>query len=88
MGISVPPTKRERRRNARIAALTRWAKEDIGPAAHAGQAGLLERFRREALEARPDLTEPELTICAERLRSAHMMRLAKLSADARRMGAA
>lgn len=76
-------TPNERSRRARIAALTRWSRED----AHEGT-----RPAREAAEARwtrqvdPDGVLPldERRRRAERAKRAHFLRLAELSARARR----
>jgi hypothetical protein len=81
MPLSLTPEQRKLR--ARIAAHTRWAKEDPVPGAIRGQAGLIEKFRREVLAADPAVTDPELTRRAESLRSAHMARLAIASSRAR-----
>lgn len=68
-------TPAQRSQRARIAALTRWSKEDPTPFAERGQAALRARFER---EADPDGTLP----AAERQRRAdtayraHMQRLA------------
>jgi hypothetical protein len=66
-----------------VAALTRWSRESGKAQAEKMQAGLLEKFRREVVEADPNVVEPELTRRAECARRAHMLRLAHLSAKAR-----
>jgi hypothetical protein len=71
-----------------IGAYSRWAKYDGKAHAERMQAGLLDSFRRQALEADPDVVEPELTRRAECLRKAHMRRLALLSSKARSKRAA
>jgi hypothetical protein len=68
-------TPQQRTQRARIAALTRWSQEDPAANAARGQAGLLEKFRREVLAADPGVVEPELTRRAEAARRAHMVRL-------------
>lgn len=76
----MPMTKAER---AKIAALSRWMKEDPAGQAAKGQAGLLKKFFD---EVDPDRVLPE----AERVRRAtvarrlHMTRLAVASAQKRR----
>lgn len=67
----------------RIAALTRWAKEDPQANAQRGQAGLLKKFMRE-VDPDNELPENERVIRAQRLLRAHMVRLAARSAEARR----
>jgi hypothetical protein len=79
-------TPEQRSQRARIAALTRWSREDPRPNAHRGQAGLLDGFRRKALEYDPNVVEPELTRRAEALRRAHMAQLAFRSSKARSGG--
>jgi hypothetical protein len=76
-------TPEQRTLRARIAASVRWSREDPARTAQRGQAGLIEKFRREALAADPDVTEPELTRRAESARRAHMARLALASSKAR-----
>jgi hypothetical protein len=71
--FTLSPTQRSQR--ASIAALTRWSREDPAANAARGQAGLREKFRREALAADPQVVEPELTRRAEAARRAHMKRL-------------
>jgi hypothetical protein len=67
---------------AKIAANTRWSKEDPAPTAARGQAGLQARFER---EVDPDgtLSPQERTRRAEAARKAHMQRLALRSSQAR-----
>ncbi len=80
MPTSLTPEQRTLR--ARIAASVRWSREDPSATAARGQAGLIDRFRR---EVDPDGTLPE----AERERRAqsayraHMSRLALASSKAR-----
>ena len=71
---SLTPAQRSQR--ARIAALRRWSQEDPHANALRGQAGLLERFRREILAEQGDITEPELARRAQARRREHMQRLA------------
>jgi hypothetical protein len=68
-------TPEQRSTRARIAALTRWSQEDPAANAARGQAGLLEKFRREVIAADPQVVEPELTRRADAARRAHMARL-------------
>lgn len=79
----MPLTKAQLSLRAQIAANTRWSREDPAANAARGQAGLIEKFRREVLAADPALTEPELSRRAESLRRAHMARLALASSKAR-----
>jgi len=72
----VPLSREQRSQRSRIAALARWSRESPAANAARGQAGLLEKFRREALAADPTVTEPELTRRAEAGRREHMARLA------------
>lgn len=76
-------TPEQRTQRARIAALTRWSRENPKANAERGQDGLLEKFRREVLEPDPAVVEPELTRRAEAARKAHMARLAYRSAKVR-----
>lgn len=76
-------TPEQRSMRARLAALTRWSREDPQPAARRGQDGLLNKFRREVAAECPGLGEAELTRRAEARRRAHMTRLAFRSARAR-----
>lgn len=73
----------QRSQRARIAALTRWSKENPAATAARGQAGLLEKFRRQVLDHDPTVVEPELTRRAQAARKAHMQRLAFQSSKAR-----
>ncbi|MCP2255091.1 hypothetical protein LY13_003865 [Prauserella aidingensis] len=86
MAKSTSLTPEQRSQRARIAALARWAKESPGANAARGQAGLLERFRREVLDADPEIVEPELSRRAEAARRLHMQRLAFKSSRARTTG--
>ena len=77
-------TPEQRKLRAQIAALTRWAHEDPQANAQRGQAGLLDKFRREIAAAHPDLPPAELERRAECARRAHMKRLAYAAVRARR----
>jgi hypothetical protein len=76
-------TPEARTLSARIAAHTRWSREDPAANAARGQAGLLARFVR---EVDPDglLPEAERQRRAQAARRAHMCRLALASGKARR----
>jgi len=69
-------TPEQRQESARIAALTRWAKEDPAAQAARGQAGLLAKFEREVRAADPTASDAEVVRRAEAARAAHMRRLA------------
>jgi hypothetical protein len=73
----------QRSQRARIAALTRWSKEDPARNAARGQAGLLAKFEREIRETNPDVSDTELRRRAEAARRAHMARMAFNSAKVR-----
>jgi hypothetical protein len=77
-------------RNAAIAAYTRWSREDPGPNAQRGQAGLIAKFEREAREADPLASDREIARRGMAGYRAHMIRIANASAKARkaRAGAA
>jgi hypothetical protein len=77
---ALTPTQRSQR--ARIAALTRWSREDPAANAARGQAGLMARF---VDQVDPDraLPEAERQRRAEAARRAHMAQLAFRSAKAR-----
>lgn len=81
--MSTRLTGAQRRLRAKIAAETRWSREDPAANAERGQAGLLNRFRREVLADDPTVVEPELTRRAEAARRAHMARLAFRASKAR-----
>lgn len=76
-------TPEQRRQRAKLAAHTRWSREDPAPTAARGQAGLVARFER---DVDPDgtLTPAERARRAEHARRAHMARMALASAKARR----
>lgn len=78
--MSLSPELRSQR--ARIAALTRWSREDPGPATAKARAGFNAGFE---LLVDPDgvLPEHERLRRAEAARKAHMARLAFKSAKAR-----
>lgn len=74
---------------ARIASLARWSRataDERTAQAERAQAGLFERFVREALEHEPDLVEPELSRKAEYRRALHMERLSLKARKARQVG--
>ena len=75
-------TPSQRVQRARIAAFTRWSKEDPAATAARGQAGLLAKF---VDQVDPDrvLPEAERQRRAEAARKAHMTRLAFRSAKVR-----
>jgi hypothetical protein len=81
-------TDSERTLRARLAAHKRWSQEDPHPNAVRGQAGLLDRFRREIVAEQGDVVEPELTRRAEARRREHMTRLAFNRSRARQAKAA
>jgi len=76
-------TAAQRTMRARIAANTRWSKEDPAPTAARGHAGLLARFER---EVDPDgtLSPQERGRRTQAALRAHMQRLALASSKARR----
>ncbi|MGH3847585.1 MAG: hypothetical protein ACRDS0_40145 [Pseudonocardiaceae bacterium] len=78
--VTLTPAQRSLR--ARIAANTRWSREDPAPTGPRGQAGLMARFAR---EVDPDGTLPpaERARRVDSARKAHMQRLALASAKAR-----
>jgi hypothetical protein len=77
-----PLTPEQRSLRGRIAANTRWSREDGKPNAVRAQAGLLAKF---VDQVDPDrvLPEDERLRRAEAARRAHMQRLAFLSSKAR-----
>ena len=79
----MPLTPEQRTLRARIAADTRWSREDPAAAAQRGHAGLLARFDREVREAEPGLSEAEYERRAAAAYRAHMGRLALASSKAR-----
>ena len=72
MAASKTLTSGERTLRARLAAHKRWSQEDPHANAVRGQAGLLDRFRREIIAEQGDITEPELTRRAEARRREHI----------------
>lgn len=82
MAASTSLTPEQRAQRARIAALTRWSREDPAASAARGQAGLLARFLRE-VDPDSQLPEQERQRRAEAARRAHMTRLAFASSKAR-----
>lgn len=81
-GPIVALTPEQRSQRARLAALTRWSKEDPRPNADRGQAGLLARFERE-VDPNNELAPAERTRRAEAARRAHMVALAFKSSKSR-----
>jgi hypothetical protein len=90
--VNDPSTRQQgtadRARRARLAALVRWSKSDSRVGTAKARAGFLERFEREVREAaerRGEMLAPdEISRRAQRAMRAHMVRLARRSADARR----
>ena len=80
---TVPLTAEQISLRAKIAANTRWSREDPAANAQRGQAGLRARFDREVREAEPGLSEAEYARRAESARKAHMARLALASSRVR-----
>jgi hypothetical protein len=76
-------TPEQRKQRAKIAAHTRWSREDPTANAVRAQAGLLAKFEREIRAADPDLPDAEVARRTEHARRAHMLRLAFASAKAR-----
>jgi hypothetical protein len=73
-----------RRVSAQIAALTRWAHErDAATALRPAREGFLAKLERE-VDPNGEMRPEERRAGAERLRAAHMKRIAAKSADARR----
>jgi hypothetical protein len=70
-------TAAQRSRNASIAALERWSREDPAANATRGQAGLRARFERQAREADPGISDAEAARRGECAYRAHMKRMAK-----------
>jgi hypothetical protein len=77
-------TAEQRSLRARLAANRRWSQEDPQANAKRGQAGLLDRFRREILAEQGDIAEPELTRRAKARRREHMQRLSFEASKARK----
>ena len=73
----------ERRQSARIAALSRWAKEDPVKGTEKARRAFFEKFIDEADPDR-ELPEEERLRRAEAARRAHMARMAYRSARGRR----
>jgi hypothetical protein len=71
---------------ARLAAHARWSQEDPSVNAKRGQAGLLDRFRRDIIAEQGDIAEPELTRRAQARRREHMARIAFNRSRARKAG--
>lgn len=79
----MPLTPEQRQLRARKAALVRWSRENPAANAARGQAGLLDRFRKQVLKHDASIVEPELTRRAEALRRAHMVDMAFRSSKVR-----
>jgi hypothetical protein len=75
-------TPSQRAMRARIAANTRWSRENPKANAERGQAGLLAKFE-DKVDPDRTLPEAERTRRAEAARRAHMQRLAFQSSKAR-----
>lgn len=82
MAASKNLTPEQRSQRARIAALTRWSREDPTANAERGQRGLLDKFERD-VDPDNELTPAERARRAESARRAHMARLSYASAQAR-----
>lgn len=80
-------TPEQRSQRARLAAFTRWSKENPAANAARGQAGLLARFERQ-VDPNNELAPAERRRRAEAARRAHMVALAFRSSKARGKGAA
>jgi hypothetical protein len=76
-------TAEQRTQRARLAALTRWSREDPGETARRGQAGLLAKFERQ-VDPESRLMPAERVRRAQAARRAHMVGLAYKSSIARR----
>jgi hypothetical protein len=76
-------TSGERTLRASQAAYMKHATHDPAFAAERGQAGLLERFRREVVEHTPGLPEAEIERRVEARRRSHMVGLSLLASRAR-----
>lgn len=87
MAASTNLTPEQRSQRARLAALTRWSKEDPRENVTRASAGFLAKFLREVDEAAAAsgevLTENERRRRAEAARRAYMTRLAFASSKAR-----
>jgi hypothetical protein len=75
-------TPAQRKLRGRIAANTRWSREDPAPTAARGQAGLQARFERE-VDPEGTLAPDERARRAQAAHKAHMQRLALRSAQIR-----
>jgi len=76
-------TPEQRSQRARIAALTRWSKEDPKPAAKRARDGLRARIERDVAAQFPDLAPAELARRADAAYRAHFARLSFASAKVR-----
>lgn len=77
-------TAKERSEQARIAALTRWAREDPAANAARAQAGLRAKFVRQAREEDPGITDAEAERRGKCLYLAEMARVRLAKARKRR----
>jgi hypothetical protein len=82
VAASTSLTPQQRSLRASIAASVRWSGEDPAPNAARGQAGLIEKFRRE-VDPEGTLPEAERERRARSALKAHMTRLAFASSKAR-----
>ena len=82
-GISTTLTPEQRAQRARLAAYTRWSREDGHANGRRAQAGLRAKFRRQVETEFPDLPAAELDRRAECAYRCHMARLAFASSKAR-----
>lgn len=78
----MPLTPEQRRQRARLAALSRWAKEDPTLQALKLQAGIRAKFERE-VDPNNELAPVERGRRAEAARKAHLARIALKSSRAR-----
>jgi hypothetical protein len=83
MAASKNLTKEQLTIRAKIAANSRWSRQNPAANAARGQAGLLARFEREARAADPGASDAEIARRAECARQAHMQRMALASSKAR-----
>jgi hypothetical protein len=79
-------TAAQRGRNASIAALERWAREDPAANAIRGQNGLRNRFLREARAEDPGASEAEIARRAQVRYRLHFKRMAADRENARKAG--
>jgi hypothetical protein len=82
-GVSKNLTPEQRSQRARLAALTRWSKEDGQAQAEKANAGLRRKFYNETDRSLPEAERQRRADCAFR---AHMARLSFLASKARSLG--